>query len=614
MTRALTCLRGAQDRLDFIAACLELAQECYNVEFIWASRCLCRMALSLSFDAYYGDGVLTPAMLVSCHMLKNFELRSGNLQGAVRLLILERFVREFFPEAPSDSDGDLNFDQMVGVGIVGLSEEELRAAIGLPEFLEDVGLSNASLMAMLAFGHYDEKAAEEFENPEEIDRFCLENYERLAESSGFPKVFSLGLVDELVLSTRIVGCLIEVETPASWQCYEAGCTILSCLEGFLATALKRKLLSFRERLSIRIERAANAEEPFDVECDGERVSVAVGSIDGLALPDLTKEVHEMVSRVLAHALCLMFPAPGMLEKIQGIAESDYALERAFVLGDSLSLNGDFIDRLPWGFDSSAEREGALRYVRSGSLKACVDDKIAQARSGSRNEVPPKEVVFGWPEGEGDMSFVRQSAIRHESIIDNRLWNQAKWRGFGYFVYPRKPPYLAVIFSDDAGLRIFDVWIRNGQTDISRLRISIIKNVSREQPLTYRGVIGSPVPRLSGDAEERFVVSTVVRFMDIAPSSHANLDAFEEYHLRVNECCVLPAIGEEGQQPRFYFDKAVTVSSDAIRILRAGEISREDLFEISAFHPGDSPLVEDGESGEILSIIEEKTQAGFESFV
>lgn len=84
MTRALTCLRGAQDRLDFIAACLELAQECYNVEFIWASRCLCRMALSLSFDAYYGDGVLTPAMLVSCHMLKNFELRSGNLQGAVR--------------------------------------------------------------------------------------------------------------------------------------------------------------------------------------------------------------------------------------------------------------------------------------------------------------------------------------------------------------------------------------------------------------------------------------------------------------------------------------------------------------------------------------------------
>ena len=139
-------------------------------------------------------------------------------------------------------------------------------------------------------------------------------------------------------------------------------------------------------------------------------------------------------------------------------------------------------------------------------------------------------------------------------------------------------------------------------------------MSREQPLTYRGVIGSPVPRLSGDAEERFVVSTVVRFMDIAPSSHASLDAFEEYHLRVNECFVLPAIGEEGQQPRFYFDKAVTVSSDAIRILRAGEISREDLFEISAFRPGDSPLVEDGESGEILSIIEEKTQAGLESFV
>lgn len=614
MTRALICLRGAQDRLDFIVACLELAQECHAVEFMWESRCLCRMALSLSFDAYYGDGVLTPAMLAACRMLKNFELISGNLQGAIRLLALEHFVRGFFPGAPLDSDEDLNFDYMVGVGIVGMSEEELRAATGLPEFLEDVGLSNASLMAKLAFGHYDEEAVKEFGSLEEIDRFCLENYERLAESPDFPKVFSLGFADGLVLSARVVGCLIEVETPASWQCYEAGCTLLSCLEGFLATALKRKLLSFRERLSIRIEMAANAEEPFVVECDGERVSVAVGGIDDLALSDLTKEVHEMVSRVLMHALCLMFPVPGMLEKIQGIAESDYALERAFVLGDSLSLNGDFIDRLPWGFDSSAEREGALRYVRNGSLKACVDDKIAQARSGSRNEVPPKEVVFGWPEGEGDMSFVRQSAIRHESIIDNRLWNQAKWRGFGYVVYPGKPPYLAVIFSDDAGLRIFDTWIRNGQTDISRLRISIIKNVSREQPLTYRGVIGSPIPRLPGDAEGRSVVSTAVRFMDIAPSSHAYLDAFEEYHLRANECCVLPAIGEEGQQPRFYFDKAVAVSSDAVRILRAGEITREDLFEISAFRPGDSPLVEDGESGEILSIIEEKTQAGFEPFV
>ena len=59
----------------------------------------------------------------------------------------------------------------------------------------------------------------------------------------------------------------------------------------------------------------------------------------------------MVSRVLAHALCLMFPVPGVLEKIQSIAESDYALERAFVLGDSLSLNGDFIDEIPWGVRS-----------------------------------------------------------------------------------------------------------------------------------------------------------------------------------------------------------------------------------------------------------------------
>lgn len=609
MTRALTCLRGAQDRLDFIAACLELAQECYDVEFIWASRCLCRMALSLSFDAYYGDGVLTPAMLASCHMLKNFELMSGNLQGAVRLLVLERFVRKFFPEAPSNSDEDLNFDQMVGVGIVGLSEEELRAAIGLPEFLEDVGLSNASLMAMLAFGHYDEKSAEEFESPEEVDRFCLENYERLAESSGFPKVFSLGLVDELVLSTRIVGCLIEVETPASWQCYEAGCTLLSCLEGFLATALKHELLSFREKLSVRIEKATEGQKPFVVECDGEWISVAVGDIDGLVHPDLVKEVGEMVSRVLAHALCLMFPAPGTLEKIQSIAESDYALERAFVLGDSLSLSGDFIDGLPWGFDPSAEREGALQYVRNGSLKACVDDEIVQARSELRGTSEPKEVVFGWPEGEDNAPFVRQGSIRHESIIDSRLWNQAKWRGFGYIAYPGKQPCLAVIFSNDVGLRIFDTWIRNGQADISRLRISIIKNVSREQPLVYRGIIGSSIPGLPSDAKEGSVVSTLVRFMDITPSSHVNLDAFEKCHAGANECRVLPAIGEEGQQPCFYFDKAVTVSSDAIRILQAGEISREDLFEVNVFHPGDSPLVEEGELGEILSIIEEKTRAG-----
>ena len=207
-----------------------------------------------------------------------------------------------------------------------------------------------------------------------------------------------------------------------------------------------------------------------------------------------------------------------------------------------------------------------------------------------------------------MSFIRQGSIRHESIIDNRLWNQAKWRGFGYIAYPGKQPCLAVIFSNDAGLRIFDTWIRNGQADISRLRISIIKNVSREQPLAYRGIIGSSIPELPSDAKEGSVVSTLVRFMDITPSSHVNLDAFEKCHAGANECRVLPAIGEEGQQPRFCFDKAVTVPADAIRVLRAGEVSREDLFEVSAFHPGDSPLVEEGELGEILSIIEEKTRA------
>ena len=209
MTRALTCLRGAQDRLDFIATCLELAQEYYAVEFIWASRCLCRMALSLSFDAYYGDGVLTPAMFAACRMLKKFELMSGNLQGAIQLLALERFVREYFPEAPSDSDEDLNFDYMVGAGIVGLSEEELRAAIGLPEFLEDVGLSNASLMAKLAC-RLRRRSCRRVRKPGR-DMICRlgELVKRLAGLSG-PRLFPL--VDDLVLGTRIVYCLIEVET------------------------------------------------------------------------------------------------------------------------------------------------------------------------------------------------------------------------------------------------------------------------------------------------------------------------------------------------------------------------------------------------------------------
>ena len=41
----------------------------------------------------------------------------------------------------------------------------------------------------------------------------------------------------------------------------------------MTTALKHELLSFKEKISVRIEKATEEQEPFAVECDGEQISV-----------------------------------------------------------------------------------------------------------------------------------------------------------------------------------------------------------------------------------------------------------------------------------------------------------------------------------------------------
>lgn len=152
-----------------------------------------------------------------------------------------------------------------------------------------------------------------------------------------------------------------------------------------------------------------------------------------------------------------------------------------------------------------------------------------------------------------------------SIIDNELWDSARWKGFGYFTH-LSVLGIFLLFDDETSCKkIFDGWIkRMGREDKNEeIKVTIVKGINFKNPYGYRVQVTSNLDIKSPKSGELFTLSS--RFHEMAPNSSENLDMLISRYNNFKCYQFCPAILLDGKMIPL-MDKSITKNNYLLKVL------------------------------------------------
>ena len=209
-------------------------------------------------------------------------------------------------------------------------------------------------------------------------------------------------------------------------------------------------------------------------------------------------------------------------------------------------------------------------------------------------------------------MVKNRQLNIVSLIVVPLWNRASWRGTMFYRDQDKAPYpiLALGFEDRAAaMQIFKGLIYQlGEADKdNRLRVTIVRGITKDNPAAYRVVIGTNLDR--AEASDR-IVMMVMRNNVMEPVTTENLDRFLASMGGAPEYFLAPAhYNSESGRSSIGFRLAIQKCGLVVR--NAWEIAVGDV-DVMGLSPDDDPVIPAGVESppckEVLAFLKSKQRS------
>ncbi|QPF38527.1 hypothetical protein H0S58_03160 [Acinetobacter sp. TTH0-4] len=218
-------------------------------------------------------------------------------------------------------------------------------------------------------------------------------------------------------------------------------------------------------------------------------------------------------------------------------------------------------------------------------KLCWDEKNPK---NMQNEA--KKIQMGDHKNTPD--FENLDSIRHDQIaittlIKPELWDEAGWYGLAFMCFVDSPPIICLIFKKEGGENVFmDLYEQLGQVDnLERLRFSIIRGVSKDNPYHYRVLITENIM-----INDRYKLMTMLsRIHEMTPSSNQNWSNFEKEYKKYGSYKLSFGAFFNGQfYPYPQFEK-FSIKKKELIIKNAWEVGVNDIEKIVLRHD-DEPLI------------------------
>jgi len=200
-----------------------------------------------------------------------------------------------------------------------------------------------------------------------------------------------------------------------------------------------------------------------------------------------------------------------------------------------------------------------------------------------------------PEELLDNSRMKHSDRKVVSYIKPELWDNAKWSGTAYIWEATlgAPPLLMFMFENgEVGKQIFKDWrMRLGETDPEeKLRISIIRGISKNEPHNYRVVISANITEGQLFSKKQLVIINRNNLM--TPTSSLNLETFIRYYEAAGAYYLAPAeLDEVNRRIKPYTRRMIRKKNVSVRW--AWEIGMNDP-DIMGISPDDDPFIPENE--------------------
>jgi hypothetical protein len=545
-----------------------------QIGLLWAARSSVLAAAHYALTEFQESGAIIRPALRAVQKLTWIELQLGRIPCALAWGelgdILARHIEAAEGAQDDFADERQSRDMVLSMLLLRSDLEQLRQLEFLPVVLERLSLPHAQSALLYALG-YEARMREDGWIPEsETSDNVRDFYRDLVAhpaSTDVPKRPDFLSEPRTVLRTLLLGCEIEVSAANEFPSIYLAEAILGALESFLATSLNREILPYRETFRISIDPMADVLEvptsKFEAE-DGPSVriqhSVPIHAEGVEAQGRYSDWLMETVLRIITR-FAKIRDVDAFMARVMG---EERAFERSINTAHVHTIISNIMGHQPklrladWKQELDVELFPLQRDVPWNDGLGTVDEETREA---------VREVVFGGGEPPPELmnwESSKHSEIEVSAVIDDPLWNRAQWRAtFFGFGLEGAPPILGLGFKNrDAAIAIFSDWERRfGEIDKDDdLRISILTGIDKENPATYRIIVGGKMRQPKEG--KRFIV-TASRINTMEPSDSRNLNNFVAAYDKAGRYVLVPA----------HFNE----ESRSVELIREHGIGKHEIF-------------------------------------
>jgi hypothetical protein len=605
--RALRHLYRHESRHDSIHALYSCGCAYERAGLLWAARGTLLIAASLATDELWRYEDVTPLQAACYRRLKWLELQLGRLPQVLAWHEIDSFIRSALVAQGYDesrlSEGDLEFDVILGILLMKTDIWELKRLSTLPDVLEGLGLPTASIALAYALGYEEELQDESFREAwgdEDLHNIFLKLRDRLA-FEYLPDRPSLYDKRKVTLSSTILGCQITVESENASPCIELAESALAALESLLSTGIVERVLAREPTLTVAVRKSDFAKRPFEFALQDRagrpHIDIACSAFDPHSMSlegqsDIKDRLVELLATVIARILFIENPDKFFEE----LFRDELALDRSISFTGSFVTVGNVLGYEPKtrisSWSDSQTQEYPLKRFKAWDADDAHTEKQQSLDTGHATFTPgdgepPPELL--------DQSRTKHTQIQTVSLIRETLWSEAKWFGTGFLTSPDEssPPILAPVFEDgEAAKQIFAQWRSElGTHDTKeRLRIAIIRGIDKANPFSYRVIIGANPEVAWSQADMRYTVF-IYRINTMAPTSDQNLERFLDNYEAFGGYFLVPSVARGELSDLEVFWDYYLVKRE-IHVREAWEIGKHDI-DVAAIHKDDDPIIPTG---------------------
>lgn len=373
------------------------------------------------------------------------------------------------------------------------------------------------------------------------------------------------------LQTLVHGCNIKAEFNGYTYCQ----TYSEMFLGFMEL-----LLGDRKGLF-----PSSAEIVFEIKCDTEgETKIDSGEHGNIFKVHINKNTFESQHNIWETLIQMMSTVLSQSVMVNNLEEFLKERQESTLFMTRLSvLSGYVVD-----LDNFFPRE-RMSYIEMFSRK---DDKKYTFKKDNAND--SKRAVS------------KQEDTHVTSLIDIKLWNEAKWHGCGYLLArDYSEPGIMVLLYDNiaSGIKIFEQWEKDYNAGELNIKIALIKGVDKRHPQWYKVLIHPDVAAIHNqkDNKARYIVSAA-RFHLMTAQSDINVRELQKLYQKFRFIGLSAAAMENNQMswnPNKRYNKVLPIRNiefvDAWRIGANDPMSAAILAEDDVIIPQerakDAPVLE-----------------------